>query len=79
MGRWFSFKFTIAWIFKELLQNDTLIDSKTGIRMDLLELVELEGGIEILINIEHQSTKLDPIKIRIIDGYKNYQCRQPNF
>lgn len=44
--------------------------------MDLLELVELEGGIEILINIEHQSTKLDPIKIRIIDGYKNYsKCK----
>ena len=52
-------------IFKELLQNDTVIDSNRGIRMDLLELVEIEGGIEILINIEHQSKKLDAIKIKI--------------
>ena len=44
--------------------------------MDLLELVELEGGIEILINIEHQSTRLDTFKIRIIDEYKNYsKCK----
>ena len=72
----FHLNLQLPGIFKELLQNDTLIDSKTGIRMDLLELVELEGGIEILINIEHQSTKLDPIKIRIIDGYKNYsKCK----
>ena len=34
-------------IFKELLQNDTVIDPKTGIRMDLLERVELEGGIQL--------------------------------
>ena len=56
--------------FKELLQNDTVTDPKTGIRMDILELVELEGGIEILINIEHHSTRLDTIKIRIIGTYK---------
>ena len=44
--------------------------------MDLLELVELEGGIEILINIEHQSTRLDTFKIRIIDEYKHYsKCK----
>lgn len=72
----FHITLDLPGVFKELLQNDTLIDPKTGIRMDLLELVELEGGIEILINIEHQSTKLDPIKIRILDGYKNYsKCK----
>jgi hypothetical protein len=57
--------------FKKLLQNDTVKDPKTGMRMDILELVELEDGTEILINIEHQSTTVDIIKIRIIDGYKN--------
>ncbi len=63
-------------VFKELLQNDVVIDPKTGLRMDLLELVEIEGGIEILINIEHQSKKLDSFKIRIIDDYKNYsKCK----
>ena len=72
----FHLNLELPGIFKELLQNDVVIDPKTGIRMDLLELVELEGGIEILINIEHQSTKLDTIKIRIIDGYKNYsKCK----
>lgn len=72
----FHISLDLPGVFKELLQNDTLIDPKTGIRMDLLELVELEGGIEILINIEHQSTKLDTIKIRILDGYKNYsKCK----
>lgn len=72
----FHMNLKLPGIFKELLQNGTFIDPKTGIRMDLLELAELEGGIEILINIEHQSTKLDTIKIRIIDGYKNYsKCK----
>lgn len=72
----FHLTLELPGVFKELLQNDTLIDPKTGIRIDLLELAELEGGIEILINIEHQSTKLDTIKIRIIDGYKNYsKCK----
>ena len=72
----FHLTLKLPGIFKELLQNDTFIDPKTGIRMDLLELAELEGGLEILINIEHQSTKLDTIKIRIIDGYKNYlKCK----
>ena len=72
----FHLNLELPGIFKELLQNDVLVDSRTGMRMDLLELVELEGGIEILINIEHQSTKLDSIKIRIIDEYKNYsKCK----
>lgn len=72
----FHINLGLPGVFKELLQNDTVIDSKTGIRMDLLELVEIEGGIEILINIEHQSTKLDTIKIKMIDGYKNYsKCK----
>lgn len=72
----FHLNLELPGIFKELLQNDVVIDPKTGIRMDLLELVELECGIEILINIEHQSTKLDTIKIKIIDGYKNYsKCK----
>ena len=72
----FHLTLELPGVFKELLQNDTLIDPKTGIRMDILEVAELEGGIEILINIEHQSTKLDTIKIRIIDGYKNYsKCK----
>lgn len=72
----FHLNLELPGIFKELLQNDTVIDPKTGIRMDLLELAELEGGIEILINIEHQSTRLDTIKIRIIYGYKNYsKCK----
>ena len=72
----FHLNLELPGIFKELLQNDTVIDNKSGIRMDLLELVELEGGIEILINIEHQSTKFDTIKIRIIDKYKNYsKCK----
>lgn len=64
--------------FKKLLQNDTLKDPKTGIRMDLLELVELEGGNEILINIEHQSQILDAVKIKIIDSYKNNSKCQHN-
>ena len=63
----------------ELLYNDTLKDPKTGIRMDLLELVKLHGGVEIIINIEHQSTKLDSVKIRIIDNYKNYAKCKYNF
>ena len=72
----FHLNLELPGIFKELLQNDTVVDPKTGIRMDLLELAELEGGIEILINIEHQSTRLDTIKIRIIDDYKNYsKCK----
>jgi len=72
----FHINLGLPGVFKELLQNDTVIDSKTGIRMDLLELVEIEGGIEILINVEHQSTKLDTIKIKMIDGYKNYsKCK----
>ena len=58
-------------IFKKLLQNDTAKDPKTGIRMDILELVEIDEKQEILINIEHQSIILDKIKIEIIDGYKN--------
>ena len=62
--------------FKKLLQNDTVINPKNGIRMDLLELVEIEDGKDILINIEHQSTKLDTNKIKMIDGYKNYsKCK----
>jgi hypothetical protein len=72
----FHLNLELPGIFKKLLQNDTLIDPKTGIRMDLLELAELECGIEILINIEHQSTILDTFKIRIIDDYKNYsKCK----
>lgn len=72
----FHINLGLPGIFKELLQNDTVIDPKTGIRMDLLEIAELEGGIEILINIEHQSTKLDSVKIKMIDGYKNYsKCK----
>ncbi len=72
----FHLNLELPGIFKELLQNDTVVNPKIGIRMDLLELAELEGGIEILINIEHQSTRLDTIKIRIIDDYKNYsKCK----
>ena len=72
----FHLNLELPGIFKELLQNDTVVDPKTGILMDLLELAELEGGIEILINIEHQSIRLDTIKIRIIDDYKNYsKCK----
>ena len=72
----FHLNLELPGIFKELLLNDTVINPKTGIRMDLLELVELEGGIEILINIEHQSTRLDTFKIRILDEYKNYsKCK----
>lgn len=72
----FHLNLELPGIFKELLQNDTVMNPKIGIRMDLLELAELEGGIEILINIEHQSTRLDTIKIRIIDDYKNYsKCK----
>ncbi len=72
----FHMTLELPGIFKELLQNDTVKDPKTGMRMDLLELVELEGGIEILINIEHQSTVLDTVKIKIIDRYKNHsKCK----
>ena len=72
----FHLNLELPGIFKELLQNDTVVNPKIGIRMGLLELAELEGGIEILINIEHQSTRLDTIKIRIIDDYKNYsKCK----
>ena len=58
-------------IFKRLVQNDTVKDPKTGIRMDILEVSELPNGLEILINIEHQSTRLTTVKIKIIDDYKN--------
>ena len=68
----FHLNLELPGIFKRMLQNDTAMDPKTGIRMDILELVELEGRIEILINVEHQSQILDTIKIRIIDGYKNH-------
>ena len=72
----FHLTLELPGIFKELLQNDTVLDSKKGIRMDLLELSELEDGIEILINIEHQSERLSSCKIRIIDVYKNYsKCK----
>ena len=72
----FHINLGLPGVFKKLLQNDSVIDSKMGIRMDLLELSEIEEGIEILINIEHQSTKLDTFKIKMIDGYKNYsKCK----
>lgn len=72
----FHLNLGLPGVFKELLQNDTVLDSKTGIRMDLLELVELENGLEILIDIEHQSERLGTFKIRIIDKYKNYsKCK----
>ena len=62
--------------FKEMLLNDVAKDPKSGIRMDVLELAELEDGILILINIEHQSTKVTKIKIKVFDDYKNYsKCK----
>ena len=75
-ARDFHINLGLPGVFKELLQNDTVINLKTGIRMDLLEIAVLDDGTEILINIEHQSTKLDTIKIKIIDLYKNYsKCK----
>ena len=44
-GEWmkdFHITLGLPGVFKKLLQNDTVIDPKTGIRMDILELVELE-------------------------------------
>lgn len=62
--------------FKKLLLNDTVLDSKTGIRMDILEVSQLENETQILINIEHQSQVLDSLKLKIIDDYKNYsKCK----
>ena len=37
----FHMTLELPGIFKELLQNDTVKDPKTGMRMDLLELVVL--------------------------------------
>jgi len=47
--------------------------------MDILLLAKIKIGSKteyFLINIEHQSTKLNPEKIKIIDDYKNYsKCK----
>ena len=62
--------------FIKLLLNDTVLDPKKGIRMDILEVVELENGEYIIINIEHQSHVLDDAKLRIIYDYKVYsRCK----
>lgn len=64
--------------FRELLQNDVASDPKTNIRMDILELVDPNDHLDktILINIEHQSKRLDESKIKKIDEYKEYsKCK----
>ena len=68
--------------FLRLLQNDVAKDPKSNIRMDLLELVGPDGDTiteETVINLEHQSTKLDREKLEQISKYKDYsKCKFKN-
>jgi len=68
--------------FIRLLQNDVAKDPKSNIRMDLLELVGPDGDSiteETVINLEHQSTKLDSEKLEQISKYKDYsKCKFKN-
>ena len=60
-------------------ENDVVSHEKINLRMDLLILVGPDGGSvkeNILINLEHQSEKLDDEKIKKIAKYKDFsKCR----
>lgn len=58
----------------KVLKSDFVEDLKKGLRMDLLLLVEMKINNEVkevLVNIEHQSSRVNFSKIKIIDDYKN--------
>lgn len=61
--------------FIKTLPNDVIPNPDSNLRMDIVELAGADGKTldkEIVINIEHQSTKLNHEKMETIWGYKNY-------
>ena len=68
--------------FIRLLQNDVANNPESNIRMDLLELVGPDENTiteKTVINLEHQSTKLDDEKLEQISKYKDYsKCKFKN-
>ena len=61
-----------------LLPNDVVPNPQSNVRLDIVELAEFDGvkGGKLVINIEHQSMRLDSNKIEMIWDYKDYyQCK----
>ena len=59
--------------FKKILENDVIGAEQKNLRMDLVEEIEEYGErISAILNIEHQSTKLNKKKMEVIMQYKIY-------